>query len=182
MVDKMMRDLGAWSTSYHSEIRRRRWDLSVNAPTTAADLYKLVGQSRWIRTLKVDIKPGKNPEYVAGWKLFQAELAKMQPASTVLISESVTGTPAIFVALYYKNMAEMDSETTAVQKALASDAYRHLAEATSNSVNQTTWETLKVRPELSNPPEEVINADPAFWKPKPPAPPKPKAEATPEKK
>jgi hypothetical protein len=177
MADKLVRDLGAWSTSYHTEIRRRRWDLSVHAPPTAADLYKLVGQSRWIRTLKLDIKPGKNLEYIDAWKGFQAELAKMQPPSTVLVSESVTGTPAIFVGLYYKTMAEMDSEYAAVQKALASGAYQYLTVTTSNAVNQSTWEILRVRPDLSNPPEEVVNADPAFWKPKPPAPPKPKAEA-----
>jgi hypothetical protein len=182
MADKLMRDLGAWSTSYHTEIRRRRWDLSVNPPSTVADLSKLVGQSRWIRTLRVDLKPGKNAEYIAAWKPFQAELAKMQPSSTVLVSESVTGTPAIFVGLYYKSMAEMDSEYAAVLKALASDAYQNLGRVTSNTVNQSTWEILKVRPELSNPPEGVINTDPAFWKPKPPAPPKPKTEAPPEKK
>jgi hypothetical protein len=182
MADKLLRDLGAWSTSYHTEIRRRRWDLSVHPPSTAADLYKLVGQSRWIRTLKVDLKPGKNAEYIAAWKPFQAELAKMQPAPTVLVSESVTGTPAIFVGLYYKSMAQMDTEAAAVQKALASDAYQGLGRATSNSVNQSTWEIFRVRPDLSNPPEEIVSADPAFWTPKPPAPPKPKAEAPPEKK
>ncbi len=182
MGDKLMRDLGAWSTSYHTEIRRRRWDLSVHAPSTAADLYKMVGQSRWIRSLKLDIKPGKALEYIAAWKPFQAELAKMQPPVTVLVSESVTGTPAIFIVTYHKSMAEIDTAIASSQAAYASDAYQNLARATGNTVNMSNWEIFRVRPDLSYPPDEIANADPAFWNPKPAAPLRPKAEAAPAKK
>jgi hypothetical protein len=29
----------------------------------------------------------------------------------------------------------------------------------------TNWEMHRIRPELSNPPDEIVNADPSFWKP-----------------
>jgi hypothetical protein len=74
MGDKLMRDLAAFSTSGHNELRHRRWDLSVNAPSSAADLLKTVAQTRWIRTLTLNMKPGRNPQYIEAWKGFMAEL------------------------------------------------------------------------------------------------------------
>jgi hypothetical protein len=171
--DKMMRDLGAWST-FRSELRRRRWDLSVHPPTDAAGLATLVGQSRWIRTLRLDVRPGWALDYVQSWKGFQHELEKVSPPVTALVSESVTGTPAIFVGVYYKSMADMDVEVASVQKALTSTAYLNLSKVTASAVDKSMWEIHRVRPDLSNPPDEVLNADPAFWKPAPPA--KPKGE------
>lgn len=174
--DKLMRDLGAWST-FRAELRRRRWDLSVHPPADAAGLATLVGQSRWIRTLRLDVKPGMAADYVNAWKGLQHELEKVLPPVTVLVSESVTGPPAMFVGLYYKSMADMDTEVAAVQKALTSTAYMNLSKVTAMAIDKSNWEIHRVRPDLSNPPDEVFNADPAFWKPKAPEPAaKPKGE------
>jgi len=209
MADKLMRDLGAWST-FRSEMRRRRWDLSVHPPADAAAMADLIGHSRWIRTLRLDMKPGGTDparmsdqighsrwirtlrldmkpgralDYVEAWKGFQTELESISPPVTALVSESITGTPAMYVGLYYKSMADMDKEAAAVQPALSSAAYMNLAKATAGAIDKTNWEIHRVRPDLSNPPDEVLNADPAFWKPKPmAAPAKPKTDTTAEKK
>ena len=182
MADKLMRDLGAWST-FRSEMRRRRWDLSVHPPADAAAMADLIGHSRWIRTLRLDMKPGRALDYVEAWKGFQTELESISPPVTALVSESITGTPAMYVGLYYKSMADMDKEAAAVQPALSSAAYMNLAKATAGAIDKTNWEIHRVRPDLSNPPDEVLNADPAFWKPKPmAAPAKPKTDTTAEKK
>jgi hypothetical protein len=181
--DKLMRDLSAFSASGHSEIRHRRWDLSVNGPTSREDLLKTIAQTRWIRTLTLGMKPGRNLEYIEAWKPFAAELQKISPAAPVLLSEATTGSPALFVAVYYKSWAEMDAMAPGVQKAVESGAYQHLMKTTQDTVAASKWEILRIRPELSCPPDEVIQADPAFWKPKPTpaAAPKPKTDA-PEKK
>ena len=178
MGDKLMRDLAAFSTSGHNELRHRRWDLSVNAPSSAADLLKTVAQTRWIRTLTLNMKPGRNPQYIEAWKGFMAELAKISPPVPVFVSESTTGAPALFVGVYYKSWAEMDAGAASVQKAVESTAYQRLTMVTQDTVEASRWEILRLRPELSYPPDEVIQADPAFWKPKPAAAPKPKADAT----
>src|SRR3954470_15458854 len=70
LADKLMRDLMAYSVSSHSELRHRRWDLSVNAPSDMEGLTKMVAKTRWIRTLTVNLKPGRNMEYIEAWKPF----------------------------------------------------------------------------------------------------------------
>jgi len=179
MGDKLMRDLYASSASGYNEIRHRRWDLSVNAPSNSEEMLKIVGQTRWIRTLTLRMKPGRNMEYVEAWKGFQPELAKITPAVPILVSDANTGAPAIFVGVYYKNWAEMDAGTPGVTKALQSEAYQHLTKVTQDTVQSSKWEINRIRPELSCAPDEVVAADPAFWKPKPApaAAPKPKTDA-----
>ena len=83
--------------------------------------------------------------------------------------------------MYYKSWAEMDAGAPGIQTAVESQAYRSLMAVTQNAVESSHWDILRIRPELSCPPDAVTEADPAFWKPKPAAAPKPKAE-TPEKK
>ena len=181
MGDKLMRDLSAFSASGHSELRHRRWDLSVNKPSSTADLLKIVAQTRWIRTLTLNMKPGRNMQYIEAWKPFMAELEKISPPVPVFVSESSTGSPALFVGVYYKSWAEMDAGAAGVQRAVESQAYQHLTMVTQDTVEASRWEVLKLRPELSCPPDEVIQSDPAFWKPKPAAAPKTTTEAA-EKK
>ena len=52
-----------------------------------------------------------------------------------------------------------------MQKAVASTAYRNFMKVTGDAVAMTNWEIHRLRPELSNPPDEIVNADPSFWKP-----------------
>ena len=167
--DKLMRDLGAYSASFKSEIRRRRWDLSVNAPADTAGMMELVGHSRFIRTIRMDLKAGRGMEYIEAWKPWQEEIGKVKPAIAALVSESITGPPALSVALYYKSMAQMDADNASIAKALESSAYRNLMKVSGEALAMTNWEIHRVRPELSNPPDEIVKADPAFWKPEPAA-------------
>jgi len=178
MGDKLMRDLSAYSASGYTEIRHRRWDLSVNAPSSGEEMLKMVAQTRWIRTLTLRLRPGRNMEYVAAWKGFREELQKITPAVPILVSEANTGAPAIFAGVYYKSWAEMDAGAASVQRALQSAAYEHLTKVTQETVQSSKWEILRIRSELSCAPDEVVAADPAFWKPKPApaAAPKPKTE------
>jgi len=179
LAEKLMRDLSAYSVSGHSQLRHRRWDLSVNAPSNAADFNKMMAKTRWIRALSLEMKPGLNMQYLEAWKPFQQELAKISPPVPILVSESSTGAPAIYVGVFYQSMADMDAGMAGVQKAVQSDAYQQLMKATQLTVAASRWEILKVRPELSCPTDEIIQAD-AFWKPKPmaAAAPKPKPDAS----
>lgn len=181
--DKLMHDLSAYSASGHSEIRHRRWDLSVNTPANNADMLDAIAKTRWIRTLTLRMKPGHNLEYIAAWKDFQTELQKVTPAVPTFVSESSTGPSSIFVGIYYKSWDEMDASASGVQKALDTNAYRSLMQVTQNAVQSSLWEIHRIRPDLSYPPDEVVAADPVFWKPKAPAAPKPAAApAAPAKK
>jgi hypothetical protein len=183
LAEKLMRDLSAYSVSGHAELRHRRWDLSVNTPSTPEELAKMVAKTRWIRALTLEMKPGRNMEYIQAWKPFREELQKVSPAVPILVSEATTGPPAIFVGVYYQSWAEMDAGAPGVQKAVESRAYQGLTKVMQDSVASSRWDILRIRPELSCPPDEVIQADPAFWKPKaaPAAAPKAKMDM-PEKK
>jgi len=99
-------------------------------------------------------------------------------AQKIAATLSSTGSPALFVGVYYKSWAEMDAGTPGVQRAVESQAYQSLMRVTQDAVAASRWEILRIRPELSCPPDEVVQADPAFWKPKPAptAVPKPKTE------
>jgi hypothetical protein len=181
--DKLMRDLYAFSSSGHNELRHRRWDLSVNAPSNADDLAKMVAKTRWIRALTVNIKPGRAMDYIQAWKPFKDELQKVTPPVPILVSEATTGSSAVFVGVYYQSWAEMDAGAPGVQRAVESKAYQALAKATQDSVAASGWEILRVRPDLSCPPDAVVQADSAFWKPKPAPAAASKAKTdTPEKK
>ena len=175
--DKLMRDLAAYSASGRNELRRRRWDLSVNAPSTAEDRAKMVAKTRWIRALTVDLKPGHNLDYVQAWKPFKDELQKVTPAVPILVSESSTGSPALFTSVYYQSWAEMDAGSAGIQKAVESGAYQRFMKVSQDSVAASRWDVLRMRPELSCPPDEVIQADPTYWKPKVAAAAMPKAKA-----
>lgn len=163
--EKLMYDLTAASVSFKSEMRRRRYDLSVNPPADAAAMTNLVGHARWIRTVRLDVKPGRAPEYIEAWKQFQAELQQVSPPITALVSESITGTPALTVGMYYKSMAQIDEQNSAVQKAVSTPAYQNLMKVSSEALAMTNWEIHRVRPELSNPTDEIVATDPSFWKP-----------------
>jgi hypothetical protein len=175
---KLMNDLFADSVSVVAQLRRRRWDLSVHPPGDAAEMLKTVAQSRWIETYQADIKPGKATEFAEGWKPFQAEINKVYPMVSVWASESVTGPSTFYFAIYYKNLAEMDSVRASLATALGSAAYRQLMESLSADAGQGKWEIYRLRPDLSCVPDELAAADPAFWKPKPAMAPPVKSKAS----
>jgi len=179
---RMFADLDSMTLWGMGELRRRRADLSVNSPGSDEEISRLVATSRWIRTIRIDVKPGRMPDFIDAWKPWQAELGRVEPKAPVLVSVTESGPPALVVALYYKSLKDVDEAYNGVQKALASDTYRSYSRAVADLVSATNWEIHRIRPELSNPPDAILNADPAFWKPKPPARPKPAAEKPGEKK
>src|SRR5689334_21120299 len=100
MAMKFLQDTTGNTNSFKSEIRRRRWDLSVHPPADTAAMNELIGHTRWIRTIKIDVKPGRQGEYIEAWKQFQGELNQASPPITAIVSESATGTPTMWVATY----------------------------------------------------------------------------------
>src|SRR3954470_16558073 len=64
-ISKMMADFNGTILSSRSEIRRRRWDLTMNPPTDADGYNKLVGSARWLRTIKVNVRNGREADFEA---------------------------------------------------------------------------------------------------------------------
>src|SRR6266487_4563279 len=59
------KDLNNCLISSHSELRRRRPDLSINMPSDMAEMLKTVGEARWVRTIAVHVRPGRVDEFEA---------------------------------------------------------------------------------------------------------------------
>jgi hypothetical protein len=177
-VDKAFQDFNACLVNSWSELRKRRWDLSSNAPADAAAMAKMLGESRWLRTTVVHVKPGRGPEFEALLKDVKAAREKNSPDVTTLVSQTVAGGEGTiyYVTTPEKSMADFDS-VAPLPKVLGEEGYARYLKAGSEIVENTETVINHFLPEISNPPADVVAAAPDYWTPKPVV-----AKATPAKK
>ena len=90
-AEKLMADFNQCIVSSRSEIRRRRWDLSSNAPSDPAGYAKMIAGSRWLRTAAVQVRPGQNNAFEAILKDLKAARDKASPPQIMLVSQAVAG-------------------------------------------------------------------------------------------
>ncbi len=165
--EKLFQDFSQTLASSRSELRKRRWDLSSNAPTDAAAMAKMLGESRWLRTAIIHVRPGQGQAYEALLKEVKAAREKNSPEVTTLISQGVAGQEGnvFYVTQLAKSMAGFDSIPT-LQKVLGEEGYAHYLKAASEIVENTESVINHFLPELSNPPADVVAAAPDYWTPK----------------
>ncbi len=170
---RLLQDFNNCVASTRSELRRRRNDLSANPPGDASAVLKLVGESRWIRTAMVRVRPGHLPEYEE--QLRASRAASQRTGRTLLVSQSVAGTngAVFYISTLAKSLSDFDS-LPGLRQSLGEEGYRRYNEVAARAVLTTEIIIARYAPELSNAPEAVVAVDPGFWKPKPPAAAKPK--------
>lgn len=175
---KVFQDFNNCIVSSRSEIRRRRPDLSVNPPKDVGALSKLLGESRWVRTVIVRVRPGRAGDYEAQLRANKAALEKSSQTTT-LISQAVAGQQGsvFYITGFRSSLGGFDSGPS-LQQALGADGYQKYQKAVADTVLTTETILQRFLPELSNVPEEVASVAPDFWRPKPPP---PKAKATTER-
>ena len=61
-AEKLMQEFNNTIISSHSEVRKRRWDLTGNPPADAA-AAKTIGEARWVYTIIVHMRPGQEPSF-----------------------------------------------------------------------------------------------------------------------
>jgi hypothetical protein len=174
-AQKLMQDFNSTLISSRAEIRRRRFDLSANVPQDAAAMSKLIGQSRWLRTTAVHVRPGHAPDLEAHLKDLKAGLEKTDPPQITLVSQAAAGQRG---AVYYvtapeSSMGGFDGRTP-TPRLLGEEGYQKFLKIASESIEDTETMINHFLPELSNPQEEIASASPDFWRPKPKAAAKPK--------
>jgi hypothetical protein len=152
-----------------SEVRRRRWELSSNAPADAAAMARLTGEARWVQTAIVRVRPGMGPKVEEQIRALKAANERANPKITMLVSQAVTGqTGTVYYVTYLrKSLAELDGAPSTAQL-LGEDAYGAFLKASSEAVVNTEYTISRFRPELSNPPDPIAAIAPDFWRPKPP--------------
>lgn len=166
-ADKLFQDAGQCIISSRSEIRRRRWDLSSNAPPDAAGLAKLIAESRWLRTTAVHVRPGEGQNFEALLKDVKAAREKATPPVTVLVSQAVAGQEGnvFYVTTLESSLAGFD-RVPSLQQTLGEEGYAKFLKTSAEVVSGTETVISRFLPELSNPPDEIASLAPDFWRPK----------------
>lgn len=168
---KLMQDFNNTLISSRGEMRRRRMDLSRNAPSDLAGMNKLVGQSRWVRTTFTRIRPGRTADYEAQLKVNNDAMNRAGSKATVLVSQSSAGQQGtvFFVSSLQGSLAGFDAAGPTLPQALGESGYQKYLQVVRDAVLGTESIIARFVPELSNPPEDVAGVSPDFWWPKPPA-------------
>jgi hypothetical protein len=166
-TDKLFQDYNQCVASSRSEFRRRRWDLSSNAPADPAAMAKMLGESRWLRTVVVHVRPGQADAFEALEKDLKAAREKASPPITTLISQAVAGQEGIvyYVTTPQNSLAGFDTMPS-MQKLLGDEGYAKYLKVNLDAVANTETVINHFLPELSNAPEAVVAVAPDYWKPK----------------
>ena len=168
-TEQIFRDGDASMEKAWSEVRRRRWELSSNAPPDGAAMARLTGEARWVQTAIVRVRPGMGPKVEEQIRALKAANERANPKITMLVSQAVTGqTGTVYYVTYLrKSLAELDGAPSMAQL-LGEDAYGAFLKASSEAVVTTEFTISRFRPDLSNPSDEIAAIAPDFWRPKPP--------------
>jgi hypothetical protein len=164
---KMLQDFEQCITASRSEIRRRRWDLSSNAPSDPAAFAKLLADSRWLRTTTIHVKPGEAGNFEALLKDLKTAREKASPPLTMLVSQAVAGQEGtvFYVTSLQSSLAGFDGIPT-LQETLGEEGYAKFLKINAESVSNTETAINRFLPDLSNAPEQVASIAPDFWIPK----------------
>lgn len=165
-VPKMMADFNNTILSSRSEIRRRRGDLTVNPPSDADGYSKLIGEARWLRSIQVRVKNGREADFEERAKDAKAAIEKGSKW-VFFISQVIAGAPGstYYITTAQPSLAAFDSAPK-LPELMGQEAYTNWVKAVAE--DQITSETILMRimPELSNPPEQIVKVAPDFWQPK----------------
>ncbi len=166
-MEKLFQDYSQCLVNYRNEFRRRRWDLSSNPPADAVALAKMLGESRWLRTNVVHVRPGQVDAFEALLKEIKAAREKASPPVTTLVSQAVAGQEGtvFYVTTLQKSMAGFD-EIPTIQKTLGDEGYARYLKTSSEVVAGSETVINHFLPELSNPPADVVAVAPDYWTPK----------------
>ena len=166
-TEKTLQDFGQCLESSRSEIRRRRWDLSSNAPSDPAAFAKLIAGSRWLRTNAVHVRPGHNNGFEAILKDLKAARDKASPPQTMLVSQAVAGQEGTvyYITTLQTTLAGFDA-VPSLPQLLGNEGYDKFLKATAEAVENTETSINRFIPEISNAPDEVASNAPDFWRPK----------------
>jgi len=166
-AEKMGQDFGQCLASSRTELRRRRWDLSSNAPADATAMAKMLANTRFLRTATVNIKPGQVAAFEALLKDLKAAREKASPPQTTLVSQAVAGQEGtvFYVTSLQTSMAGFDAIPTLPQL-LGEEGYAKYLRTSAEVIEGSETVINHFLPELSNAPEDVVAAAPDYWRPK----------------
>ncbi len=166
-LDKLMQDFSSSILGSRGEIRRVRWDLSENSSDPEAST-NVIAASRWVRTIRIQVRPGRSPEYESLLKDLKTAVERSSYKKPVRVSQAYDGTSGgtYYVSMYGTKLGDFD-DIPKLSEMLGAEGYQTYLKTTADLVLRTESELARFRPELSAPTKQFIDADPKFWNPKP---------------
>jgi hypothetical protein len=166
-VEKLGHDFHSCLQDSRNEIRLFRWDLSRNVPESFEETMRILGNTRWIRTIKVSVRRAKR----AQWEAALPEFRDAMPSSVMgIVTEAMVGDTGEFaeyyVSTYFKSMGEMDA-VPPTRERMGEELYRKFQLLNNETVARVSTHIIHPAPRLSNPPEVLVNAARDFWRPAP---------------
>ncbi len=177
-AEKAQQDFVNYLVSSRSELRRRRWDLSRKAPMDPESYAKLMGDSRFLRTTAIHVRPGHVAEFEALLKDIKEAAEKNPQTQPVFVSQVIEGGKGtiFYVTTLRSALVGFDHNPTMLE-ILGEEGFKKYVQVNEDAVETTESTLYRFNPDLSNAPEEVAKVAPDFWHPKAmmAASPKPKA-------
>jgi antibiotic biosynthesis monooxygenase (ABM) superfamily enzyme len=166
-AQRLLQDFSNCLVSSRSELRRRRWDLSIKAPQDADAYAKLIGEARLLRTTAVHIKPGHAPDFEALLKEIKEAAEKNPDFQPLFISQVVEGSKGatFYVSTLRSSMGGFDHNPT-LREILGEDGFKKFQLISAETIEIAESSLYRFNPELSNPPEDVAKVAMDFWRPK----------------
>ena len=167
-TEKLFEDVASCITDSHTMLLRRRPDLSNNLPSDPAARNKIVGSMRWIRTNRIVVRFGMGPRFEELAKQIKAAREKADSKSLRWVSQSAAGDQngVYYISQLEPSLAGFDTGNIDLKKILGDDAYEKLLKSASEVIQSEETTITQFLPELSNPPADIVNAAPDFWRPK----------------
>lgn len=166
-VEKVFAEFERCVQSSRSEVRRRRWDLSANAPE-GEDANKMIGNARWLATTRVRIKPGQSQAFEGNIKRLKDALERTSRDRHLLVSQTVLGGPAgtFYLTRVLQSFAGLDG-TKPLRELMGDEAYEQYTRDMRETVLESDSSIMRIVPDYSNIAKEVAAVAPEFWNPKP---------------
>jgi hypothetical protein len=177
-AEKMFQDFNNTVVSTRSEMRRRRPDLGTNVPSNAADTAGVIGKARFLYMVTVRVRPGRALGFEDQIKMVRDARAKGGQKQTWLVSQSLVGQQGTSFYITRPLVALGDIDSAPGLSQVLGDGYLQYQKGLADNTFSTEITIGRYLPELSNPPAEIVAADPTFWNPKAMTPAKKGAEAT----
>jgi hypothetical protein len=164
-------------SSQRAELFARRWDLSSNVPKDPAEMVKETAHARYAMVIQISLKAGRAAAYEKQLHMLKEAMERNDTKVPAYVHQAVAGSGPVSMSavLFAEKLADFEKMPT-IKNALGPE-YDDFVRMTGENVERTESRILVVRPEWSNVPKMIAEANPSFWNVKPVAA-KPKPAAT----
>lgn len=129
-------------------------------------------KSRMVMVGTYRVRLGRDADFLAGAKTYLGAFEKANIDECTLAYQVVAGAPSgtyLFFTMMesMKMLDESPARMQAVMQAMGADNFAQFMKGTGDVIVTIDDTMLEVKPGMSYPPQQFIDADPGFWKPKP---------------